>query len=107
MKEITKRFWSMSRSEWVMAVLTLMGIIVACLTGAIFWKQLGAMKTDQRAWVVMNMPPVNPEPTRETFADGVIITALTLTVPVTVLNTGKTPAKHYSVDIAVEKVRLD
>jgi hypothetical protein len=101
-----KRFWNMSRAEWTMAVLTFIGIVVACLTGAIFWEQLGAMKTDQRAWVTLTFPNPTPEPTRTTAADGATITGVTITIPITAVDTGKTPAKHYSVDIAVEEVPI-
>jgi len=107
MKETIERFWSMNRAEWVMAILTLIGIVVACLTGAIFWQQLSAMKTDQRAWVTLTAPTASPEPEKQVAADGATITGYTIGIPITVTNAGKTPARHYSVDIAVEKVRVD
>jgi hypothetical protein len=92
-----RKYWGMTKFEWIMGVLTLAALIVAGLTGAIFWKQLGAMKTDQRAWITLT-PPAVAQISKDA-ADGV-----TMAVPVTVVNTGKTPAKHLFTEIAILRV---
>lgn len=83
--------------ERIMAVLTLAGVVIAVFTGLIFWKQLKEMRTDQRAWV--SMASGSGKFAKE--ADGNTI----VTVPMTITNTGKTPAKAVFNEIVVEKVK--
>jgi len=92
-----EKYWGMTKFEWTMGVLTLAALIVAGLTGGIFWKQLGAMKTDQRAWITLTTA-AQAEISKDA-ADGV-----TMTIPVTVVNTGKTPAKDSTIDMVIMRV---
>jgi hypothetical protein len=48
-----KRGRGLTRFEWMMSGLTLLGIVVAAFTGFIFWEQLVEMRTSERPWVSM------------------------------------------------------
>jgi hypothetical protein len=87
----------MTISERTMTVLTLAGLIIAGLTGGIFWKQLKEMRTDQRAWlsITSGVGNVATDPSSGNS---------TVAIPVTIANTGKTPAKRVTTEVVVEKV---
>jgi hypothetical protein len=93
-----KRFGGMTFSERIMAVLTLLGLVIAVLTGVIFWRQLKWMQADQRAWISVTTPKTQ---LGKNEASG----AVHVLAPVKIINTGKTPAKNVSVQIVVEKVK--
>lgn len=89
----------MTPFERTMALLTFFGLAIACLTGAIFWQQLKEMRTDQRAWINVSVAPfaIKKEAASEQFA---------VTVPVTVTNTGKTPARFVFSNVVVERLQI-
>jgi hypothetical protein len=87
----------MSRFDLTMSVLTLAGVIIAALTGAIFWHQLESMETDERAWINITAKGLNFTPDKATGN-------IALSVPVTIKNTGKTPAKIVRTEIVINKV---
>lgn len=91
-----KKLRGMSVFEWIMAVLTFFGLVIAGLTGGIFWNQLNEMQADQRAWMNLSAGKVGfgKDQSGQT----------TVVVPVTVSNTGKTPARHFFSNIVVEKI---
>lgn len=91
-----KKFLRMSAFEWIMAALTFLGLLIAALTGGIFWNQLTEMKADQRAW--MNLSTGKVEFRKDQSGQ------TTAVVPVTISNTGKTPARRFFTNIVVEKV---
>jgi hypothetical protein len=92
-----KGFGNMTRFESIMAILALLGLVIAGLTGAILWHQLKEMRVDQRAWMGISTGAIafNRDQADKT----------TVTVPVTFTNTGKTPARHFFSNIVIEKVQ--
>lgn len=89
------RFWELTRSEWMMATLTLLGIFVAALTGWIFYLQLDDMRTDERAWLsIISAQSHVPN----------IGSASPLYVTLTFANTGKTVARKLFGEFTVEYV---
>jgi hypothetical protein len=87
----------MTVSEWTMGILTLAGIVIASLTGLIFYEQLHEMRTDQRAWI--NLTVGAAKVTKDSAGNA------SITVPITISNTGKSPAKKVLAEVVVEKVR--
>jgi hypothetical protein len=90
-----KKLWGMTKSEAIMAALTVIGLGIAVLTGLIFWRQLDAMKADQRAWVVVK-PKTVP---MAAIVNQPLQTVIRLT------NTGKTPARNVVASVFVEVVQ--
>jgi hypothetical protein len=88
-----KRVWGMVPFERIMAGLTVLALIVAVLTGAIFYLQLNMMKLDQRAWISIEDIKGELEPGKE------------YKVTFVMRNTGKTPAKHLRVNQEFNPVR--
>jgi hypothetical protein len=86
----------MSTSEKTMAALAFLGLIVAILTGVIFWEQMRQMRIDQRAWVVLSSNNAEFEFPRNELGE------TTVSLPLTLTNTGKTPAKKYFVEVVTE-----
>ena len=82
--------------EWLMSFLTLAGVLVAALTGAIFLNQLYTTITDQRAWIIITNGPIT---TQKTAA------GITLTTNITLNNTGKTPASKMSTNVVIAVVQ--
>jgi hypothetical protein len=89
------RFWELTRSEWIMAILTILGILVAALTGWIFYLQLDEMRTDERAWLSMTASQVH-------FPD--LGSTVPLHVTLTLTNTGKTVVRKLFGEFTVEYV---
>ena len=87
----------MTNFEKLMGFLTFLGIVVAALSGVIFWKQMTQMRIDQRAWVV-----VNPSDFKYIQNDSTGL--VTVALPISVMNTGKTPARKSIVNIATQIV---
>lgn len=87
----------MTKSEWTMALLTFLALVVAVFAGSILWSQLGAMRTDQRAWVSLSAGNISYD---EIQPEHIAVSA-----KVTLVNTGKTPAKHIESKFVIEKVR--
>jgi hypothetical protein len=82
-----KRWWQLTRFEWIMSVLTLAAILVAVFTGLIFLKQLKQMRTDQRAWMRFTIgKPSLPK-------DAASASTFQISTPVTINNIGKTAAR--------------
>lgn len=77
----------MTRTEWIMAILALAGVVVAFLTGAILWLQLDEMRTDERAW--LNITEVDAHYPKDISKDP-------LSETLTLENTGKTAARAVS-----------
>jgi hypothetical protein len=99
-KEVTNhsedKYWSLTRFEWIMAVLTLVGVVIATLTGFILSNQLHEMKTDQRAWVTMSLGSVQ-------FPSNISdISRVQVRAPLTVNNVGKTAARNLHSKVIME-----
>jgi hypothetical protein len=91
-----KRWWEMTRFEWIMSVLTLAGLVIAVFTGLIFLKQLHEMRTDQRAWISFTAgATLFPK-------DAVSLNTVQVTTPITVNNIGKTAARLVKTDLVME-----
>lgn len=69
---------------------------MAALTGYIFWTQLRQMRIDQRAWVVMSNNNAEFQFLKNSSGE------LAVSLPLTVTNTGKTPAKRYRIEVVTE-----
>ena len=90
------KVWGLTKFEWIIAVLTLAGVVIAFLTGAIFWEQLHEMKTDQRAWVTMSLGRVQ-------FPSNISdIGKVQVQAPLTVNNVGKTAARNLHSKVVME-----
>lgn len=90
------KYWGLSKFEWIIAVLTAAGVVIAILTGGIFWLQLGEMKTDQRAWVTVSLKPVQfPKDITQIKTTQVI-------APIAINNVGKTAARNLVSNIVIE-----
>jgi hypothetical protein len=78
-----------------MAILTILGILVAALTGWIFYLQLDEMRTDERAWIsIVSAQSHFPN----------VGSASPVVVTLTFANTGKTVARNLFGEFAVEYV---
>lgn len=95
------RWLGLTRFERIMAVLTFFGLVIAGLTGGIFWLQLGEMRTDERAWISMSTP-TNYPPQFPKNRESVDITGVSTTVTVT--NGGKTAAREVYSQVVMEYV---
>ena len=90
------KFWALTRFEWIMAILTLAGVLIAFLTGFIFWKQLHEMRTDQRAWITLNTGNV-------TFPkDASKVGQVQISTPLSITNIGKTAARDLFVEAVMD-----
>ena len=98
MKADEKRWWGLTRFEWLMSILTLCAVVVAVLTGLIFLRQLHEMRTDERAWITMSSEHVAYP------SDQHDPTMATVTVDVAIDNKGKTPARIFSASMVVDYV---
>lgn len=87
----------MSRFEKIISVLTCAAVVIAGLTGGILRLQLSEMRTEQRAWMSISSGNIGYQ---KDAAEGITVTA-----PVTISNTGKTPARHYVMSVVIEKVK--
>jgi hypothetical protein len=91
--DCAKRLWGLTKAEWTMAILTLLGIVIALLTGLIFYLQLDEMRIDERAWIGVHIDPVklavNEVPGGK----------------LQVANIGKTPAKRVVVLSIIEVIK--
>lgn len=86
----------MSIFERTMAILTFAGVVIAIFTGLIFWKQLAEMRTDQRAWISFSAG-VAQFPKDLSFVNMVPVT-----VPITINNIGKTPARIVHTEFVMD-----
>ena len=100
MKPITqgKTRWGLSRFERIMSLLTLLGLIVAILTGFIFWEQLDQMRTDERPFVSMLPNPVQFPKDAQAAKDFQVIATVTLK------NIGKTAARKVHTELVMDYV---
>ena len=81
-----KRRWGLTRFEWIISILTLLGLVIAVLTGLIFRQQLHEMRIDQRAWISLSAGSTQfPK-------DETAIGQVPVSLPVTINNIGKTAA---------------
>jgi hypothetical protein len=87
----------MTNFEKLMGFLTFLGIVVAALSGVIFWNQMKQMRTDQRAWVVLTS-------SNFTYPKNDATGEITVVLPMLITNTGKTPARKSVVNIATQIV---
>lgn len=94
-----KRWRGLTRFEWIMAILTLAGVVTAIFTGLIFWGQLKEMRRDQRAWVYVSGDAKYDFPRDEASLDHVQIV-----FTVNIQDTGKTAAQAVEGDFVMEYV---
>lgn len=90
-----KKFWDMTRFERIMALLTLLGLVIAGLTGFIFWYQLDEMRTDERAWISVSTKVAFPKDENSMKTVPVVAT-------ITYNNIGKTAARGIKVEAVVD-----
>ena len=91
-----KRYWGLTKAEWVISILTTCGIVVAVLTGVIFWLQLDEMRTDQRGWIGLHID----EPIH-------LAVNQPLDATLHVKNIGKTPARRVEILSDIEEVKAE
>ena len=82
------RFWDLSRFEWIMAVLTFLGLLITVFTGLILYDQLHEMKVDQRAWMSLSMGTVQFPKDLDSIGK------VPVSAPITITNIGKTAARN-------------
>jgi hypothetical protein len=91
-----ERWWGLTRFEWIMAVLTFAGVVIAVFTGLIFRKQLDEMRTDQRAWIrISNQQPIFPK-------DATTLNAFPVSIQISASNIGKTAARNLKIEAIID-----
>jgi hypothetical protein len=80
-------WWKMNLFEILLLILTTLGICVAGLSCSIYFKQMKQMRTDQRAWIVLDGGNRQLQITDNGNGEK------TISAQMQFLNTGKTPAK--------------
>jgi len=93
---VDRRLWGMTKFEWIMAALTLIGLFVAIVSGRIYVEQLQETRIDQRPWITL----MGNEAVFRNDGSG----GATFVMPITIGNTGKTPARNLHSEIVVEKI---
>jgi hypothetical protein len=83
------RWWGLTRFEIIMSVLTLAGVAIAIFTGLIFLKQLGEMRTDQRAWIGISAAAVGAQFPQDESQ----LASVPVSLSVFLANIGKTGAR--------------
>lgn len=91
-EKVVKPWWKMGLFEILLLVLTGLGIGVAGLTCSIYFKQMKQMRTDQRAWIVLDGAG-----NRQLLISDNQNGDKTISTSMQFLNTGKTPAKNIVV----------
>src|SRR5262245_31582345 len=97
-KQPERRFWKLTPFEWIMSVLTFLGLLIAFFTGLILRNQLNEMKVDQKAWMTLSIGTVN-WPKDVDNVNKVVVTA-----PAVVTNIGKTAARNVHIQVVMEYV---